>query len=150
MRTRIELINEGESEEVVIRCRQVTPEVEAAARRIEQMGKHQTVPSFFKGDQQFYLTLSEIIFFETDAERVFAHTVSDSFETRMRLYELEAILPGAFVRVSRSAIVNTQHVYAIQKNLTGVCLVSFRKTHKVIYCSRMYSNSLIKQMEARA
>ena len=149
MRTRIEQTGEGEAEEVIIRCRQVTPEIEAMARQIGRLDKHPVSPVFFKGDMQFYLSLAEILFFETDAERVFAHTAADSFETRMRLYELEAILPGNFVRVSRSAIVNSQHVYSIRKGLTGVSLVTFRKTHKVIYCSRMYSSNLITKMEAR-
>lgn len=149
MRTRIEQIGDGEPEEVIIRCRQITPEIEAMMSHFGQMGQRHALPAFFKGDMQYYLTMAEILFFETDAERVFAHTASDSFETRMRLYELEAVLPGNFVRVSRSAIVNIQHVYSIQKGLTGVSLVAFRKTHKVIYCSRMYSSNLISKMEGR-
>jgi DNA-binding LytR/AlgR family response regulator len=149
MRTRIEQIGDGEPEEVIIRCRQVTPEIEAVARQLERMEKHRALPAFFKGDMQYYLSLAEILFFETDDERVFAHTVNDSFETRMRLYELESILPGNFVRVSRSAIANIQHVFSIQKGLTRVVQVSFRKSHKVLYCSRLYSNNLISKMEAR-
>ena len=67
----------------------------------------------------------------------------------MRLYELEAILPGSFVRISRAAIINIQHVFSIQKGLTRINLISFRNSHKVIYCSRMYSNNLIHKMEER-
>ncbi|HAL74624.1 MAG TPA: hypothetical protein DCM45_05975 [Clostridiales bacterium] len=149
MRTRIEQVGEHDPEEIVIRCRQITPEIESMALKIGSTDKHPVLPSFFKGDMQYYLSLAEIVFFETDAERVFAHTVNDSFETRMRLYALEAVLPGNFVRVSRSAIVNIQQVYSIQKGITGVSLIAFRKTHKVIYCSRMYRSNLIRKMEAR-
>ena len=149
MRTRIEQVGANDIEEVVIRCRQITPEIEAVAHQFEKMDTRRILPAFFKGDMQYYLSLGEILFFETDDEHVFAHTAADAFETRMRLYELEAVLPGNFVRVSRSAIINIQHVFSIQKGLTRVSLVSFRKSHKVIYCSRMYSTNLITKMEAR-
>ncbi len=149
MRTRIEQIGDNEFEEVIIRCRQITPEIEAMARQFDQPERRPGFPTYFKGDSQFYLSLTEILFFETDDERVFAHTVGDSYETRMRLYELEAILPGQFVRVSRSAIINIQQVFSIQKGLTRINLIAFRNSHKIIYCSRQYNNQLIRKMEER-
>ncbi|HBP39226.1 MAG TPA: LytTR family transcriptional regulator [Clostridiales bacterium] len=149
MRVRIEQADDLDHEEVIIRCKRMTPEIEAITRQLQQIDKPKAFPAFFKGDGQYYLSLMEIMFFETDAERVFAHTASDSFETKMRLYELESMLPGYFVRVSRSAIVNTLHVMSIQRGLTHVNLISFRKSHKAIYCSRMYSSQLIKKMEER-
>jgi DNA-binding LytR/AlgR family response regulator len=151
MRARIEKIGPDDPEEVVIRCRDITPEVEALARQINHGNgrERRLAPTFFKDDSQYYLSLKEILFFETDDERVFAHTVNDSYETRMRLYELENMLPRNFLRASKSAIVNVQHVLSIQKGLTRVCLVAFRKSHKTIYCSRQYSQQLIEKMEER-
>lgn len=149
MRARIEQVGANEPEEVIIRCRQITPQIEQIARQFDQADQQRHGPTYFKGDKQFYLSLDEILFFEADDERVFAHTANDSFETRMRLYELEAILPGSFVRISRAAIINIQQVFSIQKGLTRINLISFRNSHKVIYCSRMYSNNLIHKMEER-
>ncbi len=150
MRVRIEKTKDGEPEEVVIHCRSVTPEVESMVRQLQSSGEIRPSVSFFKEDQQFYLDLKEILFFDTDQERVFAHTVMDAFETRLRLYELESILPGYFVRISRSSIVNCLHVYSIQKSLTRVCLISFRQSHKKIYGSRQYSTNLLRKMEERS
>jgi len=160
MRTRIEKIGPEDPEEVVIRCRNVTPEIEEMARRLGEgaqlesklasdTGKVRTLPAFFKEDRQYYLSLREILFFETDSDRVFAHTAQDAFETRARLYELESQLPAYFVRVSKSSIANIRHVLSIQKGLTRVSLVTFRRSHKVIYCSRQYSHQLTAKMEAR-
>ncbi len=149
MRVRIERIGDERPEEVVIYCRETTPEVEALARRIRQGRDEGQAPSFFKGDREVYLSLKEILFFETDSDRVFAHTASDAFEMHMRLYELEASLPGYFVRASRSAIVSILHVFSIQKGLTGVSQISFRQTHKEVYGSRMYGNELSRKMKER-
>ena len=149
MRARIEKVEADSPEEVVIRCRKTTFEIEALARQINQMDRQRIMPAFFKGDTQYYLSLAEILFFETDAERVFAHTAGESFETRMRLYELETVLPGYFIRISRSAIINIMQVLSIQKGLTRINLISFRQSHKELYCSRLYSNDLVRKMEER-
>ncbi len=131
MRVRIETIGEAQPEEVVVYCRAVTPEVEALVERLQTPEKSKTNLEFFKGDEQYYLTLDELLFFEIDTERVYAHTVDDSFELKTRLYEIEAILPKYFVRISRAAIVNTRHVRSIQKSLTGVSHIAFRLNGRV-------------------
>ena len=150
MRVRIEKVQDGEPEEAVIYCQSVTPEVEALAELMRSNSQIRPVVSFFKGDQQFYLDMKEILFCDTDQERVFAHTADDAFETRLRLYELESALPGYFVRISRSSIVNCLPVYSIQKSLTRVFLISFRESHKKIYGSRQYSANLLRKMEERS
>lgn len=149
MRVRIEQTSDNVTDEVVIRCHSVTPEVESLARLLRHCEEQPTLPGFFKGDEQYYLSLREILFFETEEERVYAHTDNDSFEVRARLYELEDTLPGYFIRVSRSAIVSIIHVLSIQKGLTRVNLIAFRKSHKVVYGSRMYGKELFRRMNER-
>ena len=148
MRARAEIIDENRPEEIVVYCHQITPAVDSMLQMISQTNKQQTL-SFFKGDGQYYLNLKEILFFETDEERVYAHTTDQAFEVKLRLYEIEAMLPGYFVRISRSALVNTIHVFSIQKSLTRVSLISFRNSHKEVYCSRMYGNELFRKMNER-
>jgi len=149
MRVRLEKISDGQSEEVVIYCRKITPEVEAVVSLLNREDRSNLMPSFFKGDQQVYLSLREILFFETDAERVFAHTSDNAYEVRLRLFELEAMLPEYFVRASKAAIVSVLHVFSIQKGLTRVNQISFRQSHKEVYGSRFYSNELFRKMNER-
>jgi len=149
MRVRIERIEDNRPEEVVVYCRKITPEVESLIQIISQKESGKTALSFFRGDEQYYLSLKEILFFETDAERVYAHTSDNAYEVSQRLYELEAILPAYFVRVSRSAIVSILHVFSIQKSLTRVNLISFRNSHKELYGSRLYSKELFRKMNER-
>jgi DNA-binding LytR/AlgR family response regulator len=149
MRVRIEPIEDDRPEEVVVYCRKLTPEVEALIQELKQEGQDKIGPSFFKGDQQYFLSLREILFFETQEDRVFAQTRDDAYEVRERLYALESILPGYFVRVSRSCIVNILHVFSIQKSLTRVTLISFRHSHKEVYGSRHYSHELFRKMNER-
>lgn len=150
MRVRIEKVDPDQPEEVVVYCRAITAEVEALANRLADPAKSSTPPAFYKGDKQYFLSLHEILFFEVDNERVYAHAAEDSFEVKARLYEVEASLPSSFVRVSRSAIVNTQQVRSIQKGLTGVSHIAFRHSKKEIYGSRLYLPLLTQKMEERS
>lgn len=75
--------------------------------------------------------------------------VKEIYQTRYKLYELEELLPGQFMRVSKSAILNTSHVYSITKNLSSSSVVQFRNTHKQVYVSRMYYKPLKCKLEEK-
>ncbi|MDD2578926.1 MAG: LytTR family DNA-binding domain-containing protein [Eubacteriales bacterium] len=149
MHVRLEIVDKNQPETAVIRCHELTPEIEAMANLIRRQDVSRQPIVFYKGDEHYYLSLREILFFETDDDHVYAHSAADAFEVKARLYELEAALPGYFVRVSRSAIASILHIYSIQKSLTGVSLVAFRQSHKEIYCSRMYGRELFRKMNER-
>ncbi|MGD9559081.1 MAG: LytTR family DNA-binding domain-containing protein, partial [Oscillospiraceae bacterium] len=75
-------------------------------------------------------------------EAVYAHTENDAYHVKHRLYELEAMLPAAFVRVSKSAIVNAQRIYSVEQGVTGPRLIRFAGTQKLLYASRRYYAAL--------
>ena len=104
---------------------------------------------FYQGEKEYYFPLDEILFFETDDSRVSAHTREEVYQVKYRLYELEELLPGYFVRVAKSTILNTHHVHAITKNITGASEVEFQGTHKHIFVSRNYYKLLKERMEDR-
>lgn len=84
-----------------------------------------------------------------EADKVYAHTIDNSYEVKLRLYELEALLPDYFVRVSKSTIVSILHIFSMQKGLTRVTQITFRQTHKEVFGSRMYSNELSRKLNER-
>lgn len=91
----------------------------------------------------------DILFFETDGGMIYAHTVDDVFQTKYKLYELEELLPRTFLRISKSAIVNTDKIYSIHRNLTASSLIAFQHTHKEIYVSRSYYKLLKSKLEEK-
>ena len=105
--------------------------------------------TFNKGNTEYYLSLDEILFFETDNATINAHTKNDIYQTRYKLYELEEILPGSFMRISKSAIVNTGHIYSINRNLTASSVIAFEGTHKQVYVSRAYYKPLINKLQEK-
>jgi DNA-binding LytR/AlgR family response regulator len=147
LKLRIEITDELPENEVIIRCSQIDASIQKLQSFIKDLGSPQIV--FYKGQQEFFLPLDDILFFETEDERVFAHTTNDAFRVKYKLYELEEILPKNFARASKGTIVNTSRIYAINRQLTSSSQVKFTNTHKQVYISRHYFNSLKNILNSR-
>lgn len=104
---------------------------------------------FYRGNTEYYLALEEILFFETDGDGINARTRDNIYQTKYKLYELEDLLPGCFMRISKSSIVNTNHIYSISRNLTASSVVAFAGTHKQVYVSRYYYKPLVNKLEEK-
>lgn len=149
MKIRIEIDDGIAEDEVIIRCRGLTAEVTAVQKVVSDVVNASQRFPFYKGNTEYYLTLDEILFFETDEHGVSAHTKDEMYQTKYKLYELEDVLPGAFMRVSKSTILNTNHIYSISRNLTASSVVTFYDTHKQVYVSRNYYKPLISKLEEK-
>jgi len=147
VKLRIEISADCTEDEVIIRCSGVNDEVQQIQAYIQSLASPKL--TFYKGNQEYYLTLEEILFFETEGEQVYAHTENDAFRIRHRLYELETMLPRAFIRAAKGTIVNTARIYAIHRNLTASSQIQFIGTHKHVYVSRHYYKDLKERMQER-
>lgn len=146
MKIRIE-IDENAEEELLIRCKEITPDILKLQQQLLLQADKSNQFTFYKGDTEFYLDANQILFFETENGGVMAHTITEAYETRMKLYKLEECLPGSFQRISKSAIVNVKKIYAINRNLTASSAISFQRTHKQIYVSRSYYKVLKEKLK---
>ena len=148
LKIRIEM-SEGVQEEVVIRCREITPEIIRLKQFLSGISDRSNQFLVYKGDTEYYLNVNDIIFFETEGNAVMAHTKNDMYETRRKLYELEELSGGRFQRISKSAIVNVDKVYSIKRNVTSSSAIEFQGTHKQIYVSRAYYKVLREKLEEK-
>ena len=70
------------------------------------------------------LTLGEIIRCYTEGQKVLVQTPGGVFQSGLKLYELEEkLLPGDFVRISRSELVNIHCIRQLDMNLIGTIRV---------------------------
>ena len=60
------------------------------------------------------------------------------------------MLPSSFVRIAKSAIVNTAKIYSVARDLTASSRVQFSGTHKQIYVSRRYYQNLRQRLQERS
>jgi len=145
VKLRIEITDELTEDEVIVRCSRVDESVQKLQAFIQSLNAPKL--TFFKGAQEFYLPIEQILFFETDGEQIYAHTKNDALRVKFRLYELEEMLPHYFVRAAKGTIVNTTQIYAIDRNLTASSQIKFNGTHKQVYVSRHYYSALKEKMK---
>nr|WP_319489218.1 LytTR family DNA-binding domain-containing protein [uncultured Caproiciproducens sp.] len=150
MKIRIELVNDLDEDEVLIRCGRVDDTIQKIHQYILEQSSPGAKITFYKQNQEFYFPLDEVLFFETEGEHIYAHTADDAYLIKYRLYELEEILPKHFVRAAKSTIVNIMQVYSITRNLTASSLVQFINSHKQVYVSRYYYGELRQRLNERS
>ena len=156
MKVKIEIEPDLQEDEILIRCKaldETTQKIQQAISDIIAQGSFWT---FYKTDHkqgegptEYYLPLEKILFFETVDGGISAHTADDIYETKYKLYELEERLPGYFMRISKSTIVNINQIYAITRNLTASSVVEFAGNHKQVYVSRLYYKALKERLEEK-
>lgn len=149
MKIQIEFDDTVEEEEITIRCSNLSDKVRKIQQALSELNSSWVKLVFFKNNTEYYLHPDDILFFETGINGIDVHTADDIFQTKYKLYELEELLPGYFMRISKSAILNTNRVYAINRNLTASSIVEFQNSHKQVYVSRNYYKPLKSKLEEK-
>ena len=137
-------------EEVIIRCNSPTAETQVLLDAIRRAVSSSEKFAVYKEEREYFIPLDDILFFETESGLLQVHTRDNTYGIHYKLYELEDILPGNFMRVSKSTILNTRHIHSISKNLASSSLVQFTGTHKQVYVSRYYYKLLKQHLEKKS
>jgi len=142
VKIRIEIDEKIIEEEIVIKCNVLSSQVKNIQSTLTDLLSQKTQINFYKKDQEYYIAMEDILFFESDSQGISAHTADNMYQVKHKLYELEKVLPRTFIRISKSSIVNTDHIYSILRNIASASKVEFRNTNKKLYVSRHYYKQL--------
>ena len=146
MKVRIEIQENLAEEDVVIRCARINESVLKLQNIVSDIESNAKSIVLTRGETDYFVPQEQILFFETEGKAVSAHTADKMYETQYRLYELEEMLPGSFMRISKSTIVNLNRIYSITRNLTASSVIEFSDSIKKVYVSRNYYKALIERM----
>ena len=149
MKVKIEIEEGLEEEEVIIRCSSLSDSVVSLQNHISKQSGGKRCLALTGGETEYYIPLEDIYFFETEGRDIRAHTAEQIFACGYRLYELEELLPGSFMRISKSTIVNLDHIYSITRNLTASSEVEFIGSSKRALVSRNYYKALVERLSTR-
>lgn len=149
MKILIQVDEELTEECIIIKCQRLDENVIKLQSLLAEHTNSDRNILLHKDEKSYYMPLKKILFFETENKQIWAHTVNEMYETDYKLYELEELLPGSFMRVSKSTIVNLNHIYSITKNITASSVVEFHGTHKQIYVSRNYYKALVERLDGK-
>ena len=149
MKIKFEIDENIDEEEIIVKCKELTEDMMLLQRKITEAVNSKLKLQVIKGAKEYFINLEEILFMETTGQYVAVHTKDAIYETKQKLYELEDLLLGSFMRVSKSTIINTGKIRSINKNITGASEVEFGGTQKKAYVSRNYIKALFSKLQEK-
>lgn len=129
--------------EVTLRCPRIDQRVMDTVARLRVADMKLTG---YAGDAAHVVPVSEVLYVESVDGRTYFSTERETYETRLRLYEMEGLLEGAdFVRASRSCLVNFSKVTSIRPGGAGR-LVAVIEGGDVVQVSRQYAPDIKRKL----
>ncbi len=149
MKIQVKIDPSLEEDEITIMSATMSDAVMDTIAYLKEQAAKSTILSLMDEEHEYFIPSHRILFFETLGDRVMAHLDHQTLQTKLRLYELEQSLSKKFLRISKSAIVNIDHVYAIERKLSTNC-VYFQNSDKIVYVSRRYFATLKQKLIERS
>lgn len=149
MKVKIEIEEGLAEEEVILRCSRLSDNIVSLQNYISKQGNARRCLSLRNAGTEFYIPMEGIYFFETEGRQMRAHTADRIFSCDYRLYELEELLPGSFMRISKSSIANLDLVYSVTRNLTASSVMEFAGSSKKAMVSRAYFKAVTERLKDR-
>ena len=116
MHVHIEKVDSKDQEEAVIKAVEITDEISGAVELLQGDAKGFAVS---KDGKTYILKASGVYYIESVDKKTFVYTKQGCYDTKYRLYELEVLLGGYFVRCSKSMIVNLRKVRNVKSQISG-------------------------------
>ena len=121
------IITDEHEEEVVIYARERTKltndiEVLVCGSVPELIG--------YKENEVVKLTSDLISCFTVEGNKVYALTDSEKLQIKLRLYQLEEMLPDTFVKINQSCIANIRKIERFDTSVSGTLLIKFKNGYK--------------------
>ena len=139
MKLEIRKIPENEPEMVEGRYHWMTDEIQEIVSFIKS---RQGQIGATREGKRFEVPVVDLFYAESVDDRLFLYTAADSYEIRMKLYELEDLLKNrSFLRISKSMIVNLMKISSVRPALNGRFSAILKNGEEIII-SRKYVPAL--------
>ena len=141
MRVHLEKVNSKEDEEAIIRAASITDEISGAIELLEGESKGIAVS---QDDKVFIIKVSAIYYIESVDKKTFVYTKNACYDCKYRLYELETMLGGYFMRCSKSMIINLRKVRNVKSQMSGRIDATLLNDEMIVI-----SRSYVKEVKRR-
>ena len=132
-------IPESEPEVAEIRYHWITDEIQEIITFVKS---RQGQLGAARDGKRFEVPVVDLFYAESMDARLFLYTAADSYEIRMKLYELEDLLKDRnFLRISKSMIVNLMKITSVRPALNGRFSAVLKNGEEIII-SRKYVPAL--------
>jgi len=137
-------INENESyheTEIIINCRQTDEQI---LRICAGLRMHDKKVTGLLNEHTHILNANDILYADTVDRKTFLYTAKETYETPLKLYELEEQLIGEdFIRITKSCVLNFSKVKSLRGDFGGRMICTLQNNEKV--CRRSYGVEIYRR-----
>lgn len=137
----VKKVNSLDEEKAEIRVVERTQDIQAAIDLLEGNAGGIAV---IQDGKTYLCKQNNIYYIESVDKRTYIYTKDNCYETKYRLYELESMLNGFFVRCSKAMVINLRKVKAFQSELGGRMVATLLNDEQIIV-----SRSYVKEIKRR-
>lgn len=142
MKITIEEPPAGAEEEIIVRCRNINPELLRVLNSLKTQGN---ILIAYVGNEIHRVSPLDILYIETVDNKTFLYGESKVYETKQKLYELEDLAMNDFLRISKSAIINLSKIKSLIPSMSGRLETVLSNGERIVI-SRQYVNELKKKL----
>lgn len=129
--------------EIIISCKQVTPDIENMVAMLQMMNQQLVVT---KENENYLLAVSKILYIEALERKTFVYADENVYESKLKLYEMEEKLcHSGFLRVSKSCLVHLKFIKSIRNDVERKLRLTLENGEQIMV-SRQYADEIKKRM----
>ena len=139
------IINKDREEKITAEVRKRNEIIDRIEELVDQYNDTDSIAGF-REDEMKTLSFSDIECILVEDGKTYAvDRKNDRYRIRYKLYEIEKILPGYFIRINKSSVANRRRIERFSMNIAGAVDANFRSGFKE-YVSRRCFAEIKKEM----
>ena len=146
MKINLDIDGKYDDTEVIIRAPHLNNDIE---RMVAMMRMIDMQIAVRKEGETILLETDKILYVEAVDRKTFVYTSSDTYESELKLYELEQeLVQRDFLRISKQSIVNLRKIKSLKADINRKIRITLANGEQIVV-SRMYSDDLRRKLGLR-
>ncbi|MBR3464746.1 MAG: LytTR family transcriptional regulator DNA-binding domain-containing protein [Clostridiales bacterium] len=146
MKINLDIDGRYDDTEVIIRAPHLNNDIERIVAMMRMIDMQIAVR---KDNETYLIETDKILYIEAVDRKTFVYTASESYESELKLYELEQDLVARdFLRISKQSIVNLRKIKSLKADVNRKIRITLQNGEQIVV-SRMYSDELRRKLGLR-
>ena len=146
MKINLDIDGKYDDIEVIIRAPHLNNDIE---RMVAMMRMIDMQIAVRKDNETVLLDTDKILYVEAGDRKTFVYTNVDTYESELKLYELEQqLIERDFLRISKQSIVNLRKIRSLKTDVNRKIRITLQNGEQIVV-SRMYSDELRRKLGLR-
>lgn len=146
MKINLDIDGKYDDTEVIIRAPHLNNDIERIVAMMRMIDMQIAVR---RDNETYLLETDKILYVEAVDRKTFVYTNADTYESELKLYELEQqLIERDFLRISKQSIVNLRKIKSLKTDVNRKIRITLQNGEQIVV-SRMYSDELRRKLGLR-